>query len=231
MKSVSLLVILRATDISRRITNTGTMILFTEKITYEGKSRIRIIPKTFIPELAKKLKQIPGTFWKPKIGWMMPATRQAQFKLAELFGADRIKPLSEEKTPKEESVTRQKPYTEAQETAVLRLTEQLMLNRYSHSTVKTYRSFFRQFLAYFPESDPLEIGKEDIRNYMLRQMKERKWSESAQNQAINAIKFYYEKVLGRERELYDLRPRKSKILARSTQRRRSETAFRISQKP
>ena len=29
-----------------------------------------------------------------------------------------------------------------------------------------------------------------------------------QNQAVNAIKFYYEKVLGQEREFYDLRPRK-----------------------
>ncbi len=34
-----------------------------------------------------------------------------------------------------------------------------------------------------------------------------RWSESAQNQAVNAVKYYYERVLGQERQLYDLRPR------------------------
>jgi len=35
--------------------------------------------------------------------------------------------------------------------------------------------------------------------------KEKKWSDSTQNQAVNALKFYYEKVLGQERTYYDLR--------------------------
>ena len=44
---------------------------------------------------------------------------------------------------------------------------------------------------------------------MLRQTHEKKWSESPQNQAINAIKFYYEKVLEQDRQFYDIRPRKA----------------------
>jgi len=38
-------------------------------------------------------------------------------------------------------------------------------------------------------------------------------SESQQNQRINAIKFYYEKVLGKNKELYDIdRAKKKKRL-------------------
>jgi integrase/recombinase XerD len=95
-----------------------------------------------------------------------------------------------------------------QEEALLRLTEQLMLNRYSHHTVKSYRNGLRQFLGYFPGRDPAHLDKNDIRQYMLHQIKQHRWSESTQNQAINAIKFYYERVLGQEKQLYDLRPRK-----------------------
>ena len=48
--------------------------------------------------------------------------------------------------------------------------------------------------------------------FLLSSSKEKKWSDSAQNQAVNALKFYYEKVLGQERTFYELRPRKSKRL-------------------
>ena len=48
-----------------------------------------------------------------------------------------------------------------------------------------------------------------IMDWMLRESKERNWSESNQNTMINAIKFFYEKLLNRPREYYDLpRPKK-----------------------
>ena len=48
--------------------------------------------------------------------------------------------------------------------------------------------------------------------FLLKSIEDRRWSESAQNQAVNAIKFYFEKVLGQERTFYELRPRKSQKL-------------------
>jgi site-specific recombinase XerD len=49
--------------------------------------------------------------------------------------------------------------------------------------------------------------------FILRLIKERNISPSQQNQRINAIKFYYEKVLGKEKEYYDIgRPRKERKL-------------------
>ena len=79
---------------------------------------------------------------------------------------------------------------------MLGLIEQLMLKRYSHVTIKAYRSYFSQFLLYFSKKDPQEIQKSDVQSYLPNEIQNRKWSESTQNQAVNAIKFYDEQVLG-----------------------------------
>ncbi|MEL7124461.1 MAG: phage integrase N-terminal SAM-like domain-containing protein, partial [Bacteroidota bacterium] len=59
---------------------------------------------------------------------------------------------------------------------------------------------------------PKDIKKSSIEAFLLENTKKRKWSESTQNQAVNAIKFYYEKVLGQARTFYEFRPRRSKQL-------------------
>jgi len=67
-------------------------------------------------------------------------------------------------------------------------------------------------LANYPDRDPQQLKKEDIVRFLLKQGEEKRWSDSTQNQAVNALKFYYEKVLGQERTYYDLRPRRSQSL-------------------
>ena len=102
---------------------------------------------------------------------------------------------------------------QAQRKAVTELEEHLMLKRYSHSTLKTYRSQFCSFLLHFPDLEPAEIAEQQIREYLLYLVGERHVSESTQGQAINSIKFYYEKVLGQERKTYYIeRPKKSRKL-------------------
>lgn len=57
------------------------------------------------------------------------------------------------------------------------------------------------------------MQNEKILCYWLELIQKNQISSSQQNQRINAIKFYYEKVLGREKEYYKLdRPRKEKKL-------------------
>lgn len=84
--------------------------------------------------------------------------------------------------------------------------EQLLLQRnYSENTRKIYLSQFRSFYysAYYREG----FGEEEIMSYLLY-LKEKKHSLSHQNQAINAIKFFLEKVHKGDRQFYDLqRPR------------------------
>ncbi|PHN08018.1 integrase [Flavilitoribacter nigricans DSM 23189 = NBRC 102662] len=95
---------------------------------------------------------------------------------------------------------------------LIRLEERLRLQRYSYNTVKTYKYFFAQFMSYYPDSDPQTLEKADIMKFLLECSAKKKWSDSTQNQAVNAIKFYYEKVLGQQRTYYELRPRKGTSL-------------------
>ena len=89
----------------------------------------------------------------------------------------------------------------------------LKLNNYSEATIKTYRLHFLRFLRYCPGINIDNIKHEQIRQYLLYLVEEKHYSTSAQNQAINSIKFYYEKVLGKPVEKYYVpRPRKEKTL-------------------
>ncbi|MCF8223645.1 MAG: site-specific integrase [Bacteroidales bacterium] len=89
----------------------------------------------------------------------------------------------------------------------------LQQKNYSPNTIKVYTSYFRDFLEYFSGIDPVDITREQINNYILELIRYRDISTSQQNQRINAIKFYYEKLLGREKEYYDIsRPKKEKRL-------------------
>ena len=91
--------------------------------------------------------------------------------------------------------------------------ELLIRKRYSQSTINTYKSYFLQFIKYFLDRNPESIMPHEINAYILDLIESRHISASQQNQIINAIKFYYEKVLERKSEFYQLsRPRKESIL-------------------
>ena len=85
--------------------------------------------------------------------------------------------------------------------------------RYSESTKSTYINYFEDYLRYFREQSLNDISTEQINKYLLELIRKNKISDSQQNQRINAIKFYYEKVIGREKVYYGIRrPRKTKTL-------------------
>jgi integrase/recombinase XerD len=85
--------------------------------------------------------------------------------------------------------------------------------RYSESTKATYSSYFLDFMLFFKERDLANVKVEEINAYLLDLIRQRKISASQQNQRINAIKFYFEKVLGREKMYFDIqRPKKQKQL-------------------
>ena len=79
-----------------------------------------------------------------------------------------------------------------------------IMKRLSPNTIKTYISMFRKFLAYFYGKNIKELKKEEIINYILWEINQNNISATVQNQLINAIKYYYEKVLGRPKEIYYL---------------------------
>jgi site-specific recombinase XerD len=86
----------------------------------------------------------------------------------------------------------------------------LDIKRYSENTKKTYTNYFSDFIKYFSDKVLEDISVEEINSYILGLIRHNNISPSQQNQRINAIKFYYEKVLGREKMYVDIeRPRRN----------------------
>lgn len=84
----------------------------------------------------------------------------------------------------------------------------LELKKYANSTVKTYVTFFEMFINHFKTKELNTLNESDIRTY-LQILIRRNVSNSYLNQTINAIKFYYETVLGMPNRFYEIeRPRK-----------------------
>ena len=68
---------------------------------------------------------------------------------------------------------------------------------------------FREFLRFQYPIPLYQISKQQVLDYQLALVETKKISRSYQNQSINALKFYWEHVLGHDRQLFELsRPKK-----------------------
>ena len=101
------------------------------------------------------------------------------------------------------------PMCEYHHLALKAYIEFMKLKNLSTNTISNYKNWFLIFLNYFPDRKPSEITKHEIMDMMTHMRNSSKWSATKQNQMINAIKFFYEQLLKRPRELYDL-PRAKK---------------------
>jgi site-specific recombinase XerD len=89
------------------------------------------------------------------------------------------------------------------------LVRMLQLKSYSASTIKTYKDAFNVFTDHFDDKEINKIAKREIEDYLLHLAKNKKQSETAIHSAVNAIKFYYEQVIKKPKEYYELqRPKK-----------------------
>ena len=79
----------------------------------------------------------------------------------------------------------------------------LRLKNYSSGTISTYNYCFEKFLDHFKGKNISELTKDQITEFLYIES-QKGLSYGYQNQIINAIKFYYEKVLGRKRDFYDI---------------------------
>lgn len=83
--------------------------------------------------------------------------------------------------------------------------KKLKLLRYSEYTLRNYSSAFREYLNYFRGKPIDSLSQDQIEKYLLYLIENRHVSASYQNISINAIKFYYEKVLGNDRITVDIK--------------------------
>ncbi len=103
--------------------------------------------------------------------------------------------------------------TEHAQNELLKCKEKFILKSLSESTIKSYLSALSYFFSFFERHDYPELEKSEIESYVYHLKSKYQISDTAQNTIINAIKAYYEHVLGKPREYYDIqRPNRSKSL-------------------
>jgi integrase/recombinase XerD len=117
--------------------------------------------------------------------------------------------ISKEFPTEKKSLINLKPECEYHELALKAYVELLRLKNYSENTIRNYRNWFIIFLNNFSGRKPSQISKDEILEFLVSFRKRSSWSATSQNQLINAIKFFYEQLLKRPREYYDL-PRAKK---------------------
>lgn len=93
--------------------------------------------------------------------------------------------------------------------ALRRFVEQMKLKAYSPSTLKTYRNEFLQLLQLLKRKPVASLTADDLRRYFVYCFEKLKLSENTLHSRINAVKFYFEQVLGREKFFWEIpRPKK-----------------------
>ncbi|NCT93132.1 MAG: tyrosine-type recombinase/integrase [Chitinophagaceae bacterium] len=85
----------------------------------------------------------------------------------------------------------------------------LLLRGYSSNTIRNYVNEFHQLLRLLGDRSVNGLTKEQIMSYLLWLLDKQGCSETKVHTTVNAIKFYFESVMGRGKEFYDLpRPKK-----------------------
>ncbi|NMM48452.1 site-specific tyrosine recombinase/integron integrase [Marinigracilibium pacificum] len=179
--------------------------------------------------ILKSVKSIPGRRWDSKNKYwyiidnaanfrrICSVLRNYQYKVDQVL---RLKYEAEIKLPVRQEKDKEKPKIKnpfirqpQRIPAPLEYIEKLEMERYSKSTFQTYVYYLSDFLSYIKQEDPGKFTDDDVRRYLLYLIHDKKASTSTQNQAINAIKFYLEKIKGEQKKYYWLdRPRKEKKL-------------------
>ena len=105
------------------------------------------------------------------------------------------------------------PLSEQNLQALITYRNLLTVKKYSKMTIKNYCNIFHQLLRLLGEHFIGDFDKNRVQSYMLWLVEARNCSAPTLNTTVNALKFYFEQVLGRSREFYELpRPRMPKLL-------------------
>ena len=88
--------------------------------------------------------------------------------------------------------------------------QQLQLKAYSASTIRTYCNELSVLLQVLGNKDVKQLTPDDLKRYMVYCSEKLGLSENTLHSRLNALKFYFEQVLGRDKFFYEI-PRPKKI--------------------
>lgn len=176
--------------------------------------RIRVI-FSFSPMLTQVIKDIPYNNWDARNKWWsVPFSEKILEKIKATAISMNMSIIYEDEKAESEKRARITPfdipnYRSCPDCYILKMKEL----RYGEKTIQTYSSLFEEFINYYYRFDIEKIDEPMIITFLRYLVIERKVSTSYQNQSINAIKFYYERVLSGQRKVYLIdRPRTEKTL-------------------
>jgi len=111
--------------------------------------------------------------------------------------------------------------------ALKKFIEQLKLKAYSDSTIRTYRYEFLQLLRILRNRPVADLTSDDLRKYFVYCYEKLKLTENTLHSRMNAIKFHFEQVLGRERLFWEIpRPKKRLLLPKVLDQSELKRIFR-----
>ncbi|RLC30004.1 MAG: integron integrase [Deltaproteobacteria bacterium] len=79
-----------------------------------------------------------------------------------------------------------------------KLNAEIQLRHYSPKTLRAYKGWARQFQGFTKSKDPQLLSAGDVKDFLTFLAVKRKVSASSQNQAFNALLFFFRHVLNRE---------------------------------
>lgn len=168
----------------------------------------------FRKELVGSFRKLPMCSWnRTERCWTLPYAEKFLKQLEEIAQANGLQFIYQQRQSGTLQPRKSRFDIENFRTCPAEFTDKLQELRYSKHTLKSYTDLFEEFINYFPEEEPEKISEQQIIQFLRYLVNERHVSTSYQNQSINAIKFYYERVLGGKRKIYSIdRPREEETL-------------------
>ncbi len=181
-------------------------------IHYQDKARIAVrFP--FNKALNERMRKVVGAKWSKTLQcWHIPDTISNREKCGLKETEQSYKPRSSRYANSVIEPSKSPCISAENKLQMAKYLETLKLKAYSSSTIKTYRNEFGQLLQAIKKYPAEKLTADDIRRYLLQCINEG-LKENTIHSRLNAIKFYYEQVLKKERFLFEIpRPKKPLIL-------------------
>ena len=205
------------------IQNTQSMSQVVKVEIFEGKhhqKQVIWISFAYDKELIVRLKsKFPKARWSfSQKKWFLPDTSHYR-QLLQL-------------PPKDKTADLLKNIHPINHAAVKRYIETLKLRAYSESTIRTYTNEFCQLLHILKNCAVDSLDAERLRSYFFYCINELKLSENLIHSRMNAVKFYFEQVLHREKFFFDIpRPKKPSALPKVFSTRDIQKLFDVTTNP
>jgi len=161
-------------------------------------------------ERVQKIRTMSIKRWsQEKRAWVIPYSFEAIAELKKIFSNETVTIAPEINL---EELNQYLSWEMSRQQVMESMEQQLILIGFSDKTRKAYLGHVNRFLQAL-KKDPGSISRDDIRNYFVTQIEERKKSHAYVNQALSSVKFLYKHVLRQNTDVLDVpRPKKEQKL-------------------